>query len=156
MFVDLLIYSFIYVLFVYVCIRCISQARCPATSSPSSSRTTARARSPSAATSRRAEGGMNDTAGNPRRAFRYYPLIEIRQTVPCRAMRGKSLSVNSTLPPSLLGEHRLGHRLGQRRARVVLAGCRRGHHLQRQGHRPLRRRLPGGPPQTPASVCLCC
>ena len=35
------------------------------------------------------------------RAFRAYPLIEIRQTVPCRAIRGNSVSVNRTLPPSL-------------------------------------------------------
>ena len=34
------------------------------------------------------------------RAFRAYPLIEIRQTVPCRSIRGNSISVNSTLPPS--------------------------------------------------------
>ena len=34
------------------------------------------------------------------RVFRARPLIEIRQTAPCRAIRGNSLSVNSTLPPS--------------------------------------------------------
>ena len=34
------------------------------------------------------------------RAFRAYPLIETKQTVPCRAIRGTSISVNSTLPPS--------------------------------------------------------
>ena len=34
------------------------------------------------------------------RAFRAYPLVEIRQTVPCRAIRGNSISVNSTLTPS--------------------------------------------------------
>ena len=34
------------------------------------------------------------------RAFRACPLIEIRQTVPCRAIRGNSISVNGTLPPS--------------------------------------------------------
>ena len=33
------------------------------------------------------------------RAFRACPLIKIRQTVPCRAIRGNSISVNSTLPP---------------------------------------------------------
>ena len=33
------------------------------------------------------------------RAFRAYPLIEIRQTVPCRAIRGNNIPVNSTLPP---------------------------------------------------------
>ena len=33
------------------------------------------------------------------RAFRAHPLIEIRQAVPCRAIRGKNISVNSTLPP---------------------------------------------------------
>ena len=31
--------------------------------------------------------------------FRAYPLIEMRQPVPCRAIRGNSISVNSTLPP---------------------------------------------------------
>ena len=30
------------------------------------------------------------------RAFRAYPLIEVRQTVPCRAIRGSRISVNST------------------------------------------------------------
>ena len=35
------------------------------------------------------------------RAFRAYHLVEIRQTVPCRAVRGNGISVNSTLPPSL-------------------------------------------------------
>ena len=30
------------------------------------------------------------------RAFRAYPLVEIRQTVPCRAIRGNSISVDST------------------------------------------------------------
>ena len=33
-------------------------------------------------------------------AFRACPLVEIRQAVPCRAIRGNSISVNSTLPPS--------------------------------------------------------
>ena len=28
------------------------------------------------------------------------PLIEITQTVPCRAIRGRSIAVSSTLPPS--------------------------------------------------------
>ena len=28
-----------------------------------------------------------------------FPLVETRQTVPCRAIRGNSISVNSTLPP---------------------------------------------------------
>ena len=50
-------------------------------------------------------GRGDDTVGNPHRsifsirAFRAYPLIEIRQTVLCRAIRGNSISVNSTLPP---------------------------------------------------------
>ena len=35
------------------------------------------------------------------RVFRAYPLIEIRQsTVPCRAIRGNIISLNSTLSPS--------------------------------------------------------
>ena len=34
------------------------------------------------------------------RYVRAYYLVEIRQTVPCRAIRGNSISVNSTLPPS--------------------------------------------------------
>ena len=34
------------------------------------------------------------------RALRACPLIEIRQTVPCGAVPGNSISVNSTLPPS--------------------------------------------------------
>ena len=32
------------------------------------------------------------------RAFRVYPLMEIRQKVPCRAIRGNSISVSSALP----------------------------------------------------------
>ena len=37
------------------------------------------------------------SSSNPSiRAFRAYPLIEIRQAVPCRAVRGTSISVNST------------------------------------------------------------
>ena len=35
------------------------------------------------------------------RAFRAYYLVEIRQTILCRAFRGNSISVNSILPPSL-------------------------------------------------------
>ena len=30
-------------------------------------------------------------------SFSSYPVIEIRQTAPCRAIRGNSISVNSTL-----------------------------------------------------------
>ena len=33
------------------------------------------------------------------RAFRACPLIVIKQTVPCRAIRGNSVAVDSTLPP---------------------------------------------------------
>ena len=33
------------------------------------------------------------------RISRAYPLLEIRQEGPCRAIRGNSISVNSTLPP---------------------------------------------------------
>ena len=35
-------------------------------------------------------------------SFLIYPL-EIRQTVPCRAVRGNSISVNSALAPSYKG-----------------------------------------------------
>ena len=47
----------------------------------------------------------DDTVGDPHRAqisqaFRAYPLIEIRQTILYRAIRGNRISVNSTLPPS--------------------------------------------------------
>ena len=34
------------------------------------------------------------------RAFGACPLVELRRTVPCRAIRGNCISVNSTLPPS--------------------------------------------------------
>ena len=34
--------------------------------------------------------------------FRAYPLIEIGQAIPCRAIRGISISVSSTLPPSYI------------------------------------------------------
>ena len=33
------------------------------------------------------------------RAFRVGPLMTIRQTAPCRGIRGNGISVNSTLPP---------------------------------------------------------
>ena len=33
------------------------------------------------------------------RVFRAYPLIELRRTAPCRAIRGSSILVNSTPPP---------------------------------------------------------
>ena len=48
------------------------------------------------------EGGMIRLSSSDLsiRAFRAYPLIEIRQTVPCRAIRGDSISVICTLPPS--------------------------------------------------------
>ena len=36
------------------------------------------------------------------RVFRAYPLVELRQTAPCRAIRGSSVSVNSALPSPLL------------------------------------------------------
>ena len=48
----------------------------------------------------------DDTVGKPSsssnfsiRASRAYPLVEVRQTVLCRAIRGDSISVNSTLLP---------------------------------------------------------
>ena len=44
------------------------------------------------------------------RVFRAYPLVEIRQTVPCQAIRGSSISVRPdsrlTFPESLVGKHR--------------------------------------------------
>jgi hypothetical protein len=39
------------------------------------------------------------------RAFRAHPLVEIGQAVPCRAIRGNTTSVNSTLPPSHTSSH---------------------------------------------------
>ena len=50
--------------------------------------------------------GGDDTVGNPRRArisrFELFELILLSKLdiVPCRAIRGSSISVNSTLPPS--------------------------------------------------------
>ena len=38
------------------------------------------------------------------RVVRAYPLLKIRQTVPCRAIRGICISVNSTLPPSYFNQ----------------------------------------------------
>ena len=49
-------------------------------------------------------GRGDDTVGNPHRAqisqLGFFELIEIKQTVPCRAIRGDGNSVNSTLPHS--------------------------------------------------------
>ena len=42
------------------------------------------------------------------RVFRAYPLIEIRQALPCRGVRGRSISVGSTLPPPLVDSLRTG------------------------------------------------
>ena len=64
--------------------------------------------SPMAAIMRDAVFGRgDDTVGKPSsssnfstRAFRACPLVEITQTVPCPAIRGNGISVNSTLPPS--------------------------------------------------------
>ena len=36
------------------------------------------------------------------RVVRACPHVEIRQKVPCRAIRGNCISVNSTLPPSIM------------------------------------------------------
>ena len=54
-------------------------------------------------------GRGDHTVGNPHRTFRaqisrfqLFKLIQIRQTIPCRAVRGNSISVNSTLPASCL------------------------------------------------------
>ena len=51
-------------------------------------------------------GSRVDTVGNPHRIeisqfelFGLNPLIEIRRAAPCRAIRGNSISVNSTSPP---------------------------------------------------------
>ena len=43
----------------------------------------------------------------PIRAFRAHPLIEIRKAAPCRAIRGNSISVNSTFPPPYINEPNL-------------------------------------------------
>ena len=69
-----------------------------------------RSSAPAAAADGRAAilGRGDDTVGNPPsssdlsiRVFLVFSLIEIKQTVPCRAIRGNSsISVNSTLPPS--------------------------------------------------------
>ena len=56
------------------------------------------------------------------RAFRAYPLIEVRQTVPCRAIRGNGISDDSTLPPSEKGPRDRPHV----RLRRGDAGLRRG------------------------------
>ena len=48
-------------------------------------------------------GRGDDTVGNPHRA-QIDPLIEIRQTALCRAIRGNGMSVNSTLPPLSKGD----------------------------------------------------
>ena len=36
------------------------------------------------------------------RVARAHPLVDIRQAIPCRAIRGSSISVKSTLPPFLI------------------------------------------------------
>ena len=69
------------------------------------------------------EGG-NDTVGNPHRAqisqFELFELILLLklETVPCRAIRGNIISVNSTLPPSEEG------RKGEERELVVSLSMR--------------------------------
>ena len=41
---------------------------------------------------------LDRPAGCKVQGYQAYPLIETRQTAPCRAMRGSSILVNSTLP----------------------------------------------------------
>ena len=50
--------------------------------------------------------GVDDAVGNPRQAqiykFEFFELIlllRLDKQLPCRAVRGNSISVNSTLPP---------------------------------------------------------
>ena len=47
-----------------------------------------------------------------------FSLIEIRQAVPCRAIRGNGISVSSTLPPFLLFRHSRNASPGPRRSRT--------------------------------------
>ena len=70
------------------------------------------------------------------RGFRAYYLTEIRQTVPCRAIRGDSISVNGTLPPRIDGVQ-------------CLSGCG----LPRHEHASLRHRRRINPPP---HVCAAC
>ena len=45
---------------------------------------------------------------NSIRVVQACPLVEIRQTAPCRAIRGDSISVSSTLPPLKIGARAFG------------------------------------------------
>ena len=72
-------------------------------------RTVAEPRGPAADPGRgRRLGRGDETVGSPHRAqiselelFEPIPLTAIKQTAPCRAIRGNGISVYSTLPPSL-------------------------------------------------------
>ena len=76
--------------------------------------------------------GGDDTVGTTHRAqfvklvvVRAYPLIQIRQTVPCRAIRGNSVSVNGALPPLLYPAEGSPWSYGLATGRDTLAAGRR-------------------------------
>ena len=61
------------------------------------------------------------------RVVRAYPLIELRQTVPCRRIRGNRISVISILPPPLQHVHYKDWRmlcLAQNAVAVAVTGFR--------------------------------
>ena len=77
------------------------------------------------------------------RAFRAYPLVEIRQTLPRRAIRGNSISVNSTLPSSERGLPWY-QGVGQERDFHGIRFAGREFHRRRGGANELRRKAARG------------
>ena len=82
---------------------------------------------------------MVDTVGNPPRArihkFELFELILLLRldTVPCRAIRGSSISANSTLPLLGLGLPLPVHRGGGVQRRREQAGADSGREHDRKG-----------------------
>ena len=63
-------------------------------------------------------------------SFRAHPLVETRQTVPCRAIRGNSISVNSTLHPLRFGAQEKEGENRKARASKTSSNGRDGGHEQ--------------------------
>ena len=87
-------------------------------------------RHPGETAPRHPEGGMirSETSSSSNlssRAIRAYPLIEIRQAVPCRAIRGNSISANGTLQRPEVRGRRRGPGAAEADGRARPAGRRR-------------------------------
>ena len=99
------VYTFIIYIYIYICKCTLKILRfCPGRPDPRGRASKQTAAETSYRVAKYSEGGRHGWKPSSSlnlsiRVFRAYPLIDIRQTVPCRAIRGNSSSANSTLPP---------------------------------------------------------